>query len=124
MGTILLLLSGDVHPNPGPIPQSNNCKSDLTLCHLNIRSLSQDKLRCIRTSLAPSYDIIAITETFLGRHQPDTDYNLPGFHSIIRRDRAGSVGGRVALFVSRALKVKRRADLEIPGIEILWVKIH
>ena len=50
MSTILLLLSGDVHPNPGPNPNSTNARSDLAMCHLNIRSLSQDKLRCIKTS--------------------------------------------------------------------------
>ena len=49
---------------------------------------------------------------------------MPGFQSIIRRDRVSGVGGGVALYVSRALKVKRRDDLTIPGIEILWVEIH
>ena len=41
----LLLICGDVHPNPG----HTNTFTDLTICHANIRSLSDDKLRCIKT---------------------------------------------------------------------------
>ena len=121
MTSLLLLLCGDVHPNPGP---HQNIYNDFSLCHLNIRSLSQDKLRCIKTSLAPSYDIIAVTETFLSANHRDDDYTLPGFHSILRLDRVGGIGGGVAVFVSRALRVERRTDLEIPGIELMWVEVR
>ena len=38
MASLLLLISGDVHPNPGPNP---NIYNDFSLCHLNIRSLSK-----------------------------------------------------------------------------------
>ena len=110
---LLIVLSGDVHPNPGP--KTNNLYSDLSICHVNIRSLTQDKLRCIKTSLAQRYDIIAVSETFLSVSNQDSDYELPGFHTILRRDRVGGIGGGVALYVSRALRVKRRTDLEIPG---------
>ena len=111
-----------MHPNPGPHPTNAYC--DITLCHVNIRSLSQDKLRCIKTSLGQDYDIIAVTETFLSACNQDSDYDLPGFHRILRRDRAGGVGSGVALYVSRAMRVKRRTDLEIPGIEVMWVEIR
>ena len=35
---LLLVISGDVHPNPGP---HENC---LSICHTNIRSLNYNKL--------------------------------------------------------------------------------
>ena len=101
--TMLLLLSGDVHQNPGP--NLNNTNNDITICHLNIRSLSQDKRRCIKTSLSYSYDIIALRETFLSNHPQAKEYDLPGFQTIIRHDRVSGIGGRVALYGSRSFKV-------------------
>ena len=117
---ILLVLSGDVHPNPGPTESFG----DLNLCHANIRSLSQDKLLCIKTSLAPTFDLIALSETFLAPHKDSLDYNIPGFHPIMRRDRTTGYGGGVALYASRVLVVKRRVDLESPDFEIMWVEVR
>ena len=112
-------LCGDVHPNPGP----DDGFVDFSICHANIRSLSSDKLRCIKTSLANSFDILALSETFLPNTQPDSDMKIPGFHQIMRRDRTTGVGGGVALYVSRSLVVKHRVDLENADLELMWVEI-
>ena len=93
--TMLLLLSGDIHTNPGP-----NEYTDLALTHVNIRSLSDHKLRDIRTSLASDFDVIAVSETFLNSSKSSEDLQIPGFYPILRRDRAGAVGGGVALCVT------------------------
>ena len=58
---VLILLSGDVHPHAGPTDQFG----DLNICHANIRSLTNDKLMCIKSSLAQSFDLITLSETFL-----------------------------------------------------------
>lgn len=94
-------------------------------CQANVRGLSRDKLRDIETAYANNNDIIALTETFLSPSKTSTcDFDLPGFHQIIRCNRASRPGGGVALYVSRALSVKRRCELESPDIEILWAEIR
>ena len=89
---LLLLLAGDIHVNPGPV--GDLC--DITLCHINVRSLTNDKFRCIKTDIVPDFDIITLSETFLSNNTPDDDFNLPGYHNIIRKDRPNIVGGGVA----------------------------
>ena len=115
-----MLISGDVHPNPGP----NKSYADFTICHANIRSLSEDKLRRIKTSLANEFDIIALSETFLSSTTPDSKLELPGFNSIIRRDRTTGAGGGVAFYASRCLVTKRREDIENQHVELLWVEVR
>ena len=79
---VLRALSGDVHPNPGP----DNRTEDMKNCHANVRSLLCDTLTYIKTSLAQSFDIITLPETFLTADKDSRDLNLPGFHPIMRRD--------------------------------------
>jgi hypothetical protein len=57
----LLLLGGDIHPNPGPM------KTDVKICHANIRSIRSNKTKLdhISCSLADEYDIITLSETWL-----------------------------------------------------------
>ena len=117
---LIILLAGDIHTNPGP----DGGFHDISLCHSNIRSLSQDKMRSIQCNIAPNFDIITLSETFLSNSTSDSDLLLPGFHGVIRRDRPHALGGGVALFVSRALVVSRRPDLELPDIELLWCEIR
>ena len=115
---VLLLLCGDVQSDPGP---NDDTFVDFTVCHANIRSLSPDKLRCIKSSLADSFDIIALSETFLSTKDSDRDLGIPGFHPIFRRDRTTGPGGGVALYASRCLVVNRRRDLEVPELELMWI---
>ena len=106
--------------NPGPV--SGLC--DISLCHINIRSLSQNKIRNLKTDISRDFDIIALSETFLSDSQPDSDFQLQGFHSIMRRDRPGGLGGGVALYTSQLFAASRRHDLEVPDIELLWSEIR
>ena len=50
---ILLLMSGDIKPNPGP-----DIKDFLSVCHCNIRSLNLEKLKHIEVDLSDQYKII------------------------------------------------------------------
>ena len=56
--SILLLISGSVHPNPGP---STVTQRDITLCHINCQSLLK-KIDLIAVELG-KLDIITISET-------------------------------------------------------------
>ena len=55
--TMLILLSGDVELNPGP--DTLKTKS-ISVCHINIRSLSHSKLLAIQSSLCDNYDVITV----------------------------------------------------------------
>jgi hypothetical protein len=71
----LLKLCGDIHSNPGPIP-NNKTNKNLQICHINARSLTAtDRLEdiIIFTTQLHVFDIIAITETHLGPNIPDTE---------------------------------------------------
>ena len=59
---MLLLISMDVHSNPGP-----STWSDISLCHANIRSIRRfnEKLDHIKCQLSDTYDIITLSETWL-----------------------------------------------------------
>ena len=118
---LLILLAGDVHTNPG----LENLLRDIRLCHSNIRSLNQDKLRHIRADIANDFDIIALSETFLNYSTPSDNLVVPVFHDITRRDRSlGRPGGGVALYCSQSVTLTRRNDLEVSEIEILWAEIR
>ena len=93
--------------------------SDTTLCHINVRSLSCEKLRSIRADIAPHHDIITLSETFLSPGNHDMDLTLPGFHTIMRKDRQTGPGGGVGLFVSQQLLTSRLYDLEGNDLELL-----
>ena len=97
--------------------------SDTAVCHINVRSLSSEKLRCLRADIAPHHDIITLSETFLSPGNLDMDLTLPGFHTIMRKDRKTGPGGGVGLFVSQQLLTSRRYDLEEDDLELLWSEI-
>ena len=119
--TILLVRSGNVELNPGP-PSLPNIKS-LKICHANIRGLNNSKLRSIQTSLSDKFDIITLSETFLNASTSNTDLQLPGFHSIIRRDRQ-TMGGGVAVYIKETIAFKRVIESECPNLEQIWLQLY
>ncbi|CAC5398420.1 unnamed protein product [Mytilus coruscus] len=119
--------SGTIHPNPGP-------SGDLSVCHLNARSLySFDSvLKSNRTKLDEiefvlcngfQYDVICISETWLKSDISFEDIKIDNYN-IHRRDRAdGSGYGGVAIYVSDRLYSMRRQELEIQGLEFLCIEV-
>lgn len=114
----LLLLSGDIELNPGPFSKLKS----LSICHVNIRGLAESKLRSIKTSLCERYDIITISETFLGPLS-SVDLTIPGFNNIIRRDRP-TFGGGLAVYIRNTISFKRRVNFDCKDIENLWLEIN
>ena len=111
---LVFLLAGDIELNPGP--------KNLSMCHLNVRGI-KEKMSSIRTSLAGTFDIIAITETNLSDNS-NFDLTISGYQPIIRLDRYNRGGGGVAVYVSNSLAVKRHHNLETPTLEALWLEIR
>lgn len=115
---MLLVMSGDVHTNPGP--------AQLTMCHANVRSLrSRDKLLNVKCDLAGKFDIITVSETWLSNKDDSDNFLLSGYQKPFRRDRSSGEGyGGVLAWVADHVPVKRRLDLEIHDIELMWLEIR
>lgn len=133
MLSLLLLLSGDIHPNPGP---ERPTLHEPKLCHINIRSLSDVKFLALQTSVMKVFDIIALSETWLPddtENENDDETDLPdpeaekfrvdGFHDIIKLSRPDRGGGGVAVYIRETINYKRLYDLEDASVEALWLEI-
>ena len=88
---LLLLVSNDIHRNPGP-PLGKNT---LNISSFNARSIVNKRLE-LQSHVAPiNPDIIAITETWLHEGIADNEI-FPFSYNVLRNDR-GSIGGGVLL---------------------------
>ena len=127
------IICSGIHPNPGPANTKDH--RDISICHVNIRSLkhidefgTRDKLMHIKCELAHKFKIITLSETWLSGSDSSEDYKLPGFQEPFRRDRdpvVGAVGyGGVLAWISDKIACKRRRDLELPDIEAMWLEVR
>ena len=124
---LLLVVSGSIHPNPGPFV-------DLSICHINARSLyGFDKdLKSNRTKLDEiesvvclqyRYDIICISETWLKSNISCEDIKINDY-TVYRKDRSDNSGyGGVAMYVADHLLSQRRLEIEVQRLEYLCVEI-
>ena len=116
----VLLLSGDIHQNPGPKA------TDLSICHCNIRSIrNSDKMDHIACSLADQYKIITLSETWLHSKSSVSHLSLSNFQQPFRRDRDNDAGyGGVLAWVANDIAAKRRKNLEIRNLEAMWLEVR
>ncbi|MEW8547336.1 MAG: endonuclease/exonuclease/phosphatase family protein, partial [Candidatus Thiodiazotropha sp.] len=136
--SIILLCSGDIHPNPGPSSMSSSSSSmssssnmstsmqfslsnNLSFVHYNVQSIVS-KLDILHSELF-DFDVLAFTETWLNPSVDSDDLTLLSYNKPERKDRVGDNHGGVMLYVKEALYYKRRADLEIGGIESIWIEL-
>lgn len=124
----LILLCGDIETNPGPNTH------DLWIMHANVRSL-RNKLDIIEAEYN-KFDIITFSETWLpieNTTRPTSEtrlssegtnksFLLPNYHSPIRKDRPNGSYGGVAVYIKNYLVCIPRNDLEIDGLEAVWVE--
>ena len=114
----LLLRAGDIEANPGP--SRTDTRSDLCIIHLNARSI-KNKVDLIEAE-ANQFDIITVSETWLSQIDINTSIHLTNFHPSIRRDRPNDPHGGVAIYVKNTLFCKLRPDLQVNGLEAVWVE--
>lgn len=88
-------------PKPNPGSDGLLSSSNLRCCYTNAQGLRSKLSELSVRQEAASWDLIAITETWLPPEAYDAEFQLPGM-SIIRRDRT-SRGGGVALYYNTAL---------------------
>ena len=68
------------------------------------------------------YDVIGLCETWLDDSIPNDRLLIPGYSEPLRKDR-NRRGGGVLLYFSESLPVVHRSDLEINGLELLWIDV-
>ena len=119
----LILLCGDIESNPGPITGSN----DVSLCCLNIRSISHSDHIIALHDLAESkkFDCLAVTETFLSSKTTPAEYAsiLPAGYEMIFANRdskiPGAKGGGVALICRNTCEILSSNSLDFNSFEAL-----
>ena len=135
--SILLLYCGDIHPNigpfssssdsfdssntPGPSFSSINLNQNLSFVHYNVQGIV-NKLDILHAELL-DFDILAFTETWLSPAVSANDLMLQSYNIPERKARTGDPHGGVIVYVKNGIFYKRREDLEIRGLECLWIEV-
>lgn len=129
--TILLQLSGDVNPNPGPNGAERHNfteqqkSSRLLTFYANARSIVNKSSKLDLAIAALGYDIIVLTETHLDSSIPDGEI-FPSNYSVFRRDRKlnGRHGGGVLIATREHIKAVPRDttqnDSEFIFVDLLF----
>ena len=117
----LLLLWGDICPNPGWAYSVLNSPG-LKIAHLNTRSLPKhlDEFKILVAD--NPFDVICLSETWLNSTWSDNELHIDGYN-IIRRDRDDSQRGGTAIYYSTNFMARQRSDLSIPDIETVWLEL-
>ena len=129
---MLLLKSGDIETNPGPLSTTdtdssvldltNNIDKYFSLVHYNVQS-AINKMDIIANELS-RFDIIALTETWFSANTDATEVSINGFTYPFRFDRPHDNHGGVAIYVKESIPSSRRPDLELPSLECVWIEVH
>ena len=81
------------------------------------------KLELIHHDLAPRFNIITVSETWLSDTDNIQDYLIDGFQTPFVLNRPIHAGG-VLCWVRNDIVAKRRKDLELNELEALWLEIR
>ena len=124
---LLLILSGDIELNPGP----NTNYSDLinftkhkgfVVLHQNIRGLQGGKdLIADVLFHNKKIEIFSLSETFL-RNNVIFDTEIRGY-DFEHECRSEGKGGGVGAYIKHGVPYKRRNDIEVDKVEIMWLEI-
>ena len=118
---VLILLSGDVSPNPGWINSSLQ-KPGLKIGYLNIRSLPKhlDELRIFLQD--NPFDVFCLNGTWLNSSWHDSELSIVGYN-LVRKDRKDDKrGGGTAIYYKSKLVARRRTDISSIDVEALWLE--
>ena len=113
---LIILLSLDVHPNPGQTPVNQAFSTGyLSFCNWNLNTLS--KVNFHRVSILEAhntifkYDIISLCETSLNDENPVPENALPGYKYHPLNHPNGNRNGGVGIFYKESLPLRIRSDL-------------
>ena len=131
----LLLTCGDIHRVPGPdsvesLSDSSTLSSNssyeyfsnhLSIKHLNIQSL-HPKTYMIKAE-AHAYDVLVFCKSWLKPEVQNNSISIEKFMPPHRTDRCDRAGGGAIVYFRVSYPCRRRHDLEIRGLEAVWVEI-
>lgn len=105
----------------------NTSESDLSMLHLNIRSLSLhlDELVSTLATLKINFDVIGLSETWNSFENPiQINVEIPGYKYFSCQSH--SQNGGVALYLKTGLILIPRPDLSKDGtdFEVIWVEVE
>ena len=111
LAIILIILSNDIHLNPGPQYQNNF----FTFMSWNVNLLAKEEFQRVRLIEAHNsifnYDMISICETSLNDSVVLPEYLLNDYTSVPANNPANTRRGGVGLFYKNSLPVMIRNDL-------------
>ena len=100
---------------------SLNLSSHLSFVHYNVQSIVP-KLDLLSTELF-DFDILSFSETWLNPSVSLNDLHIQSFNKPERKDRVGDSHGGVLVYVKDNIHYRRRHDLEILGLENIWIEL-
>ena len=122
---IYINLSNDIETNPGPTSDNVTFVSDadfnFKIFHMNIQSILP-KIDILQDEMQ-EYDLLIFTETWLDDAIPINKCLIHNFSPPILKNR-NRHGGGLAVYSRSNIGVKRREDLEINGLEVIWVELR
>ena len=120
--SILLILSGNTEPNPGPaIHDFTTINGSVSIMNLNICSIC-NKIDFIQDNLS-DFDILYFSETHLNNTILDSDLIINNHDNSIYRSDLTTYSGGLLVYVSNCFLSERRCDLEQLCVHAIWVEI-
>jgi exonuclease III len=128
---LLLLLSGNVEPNPGPAtttmclqtPADFLDRTCIGFIHMNVRSLLPKMDMGKIWANSTNADIMVASETWLSKSIPDSHVNLDGYN-LFRVDRR-TKGGGVAIYTKNTFQTTVLVSKSVPKqYELLVLKVE
>ena len=129
---LLLLIAGDIETCPGP---TSNVFPDikqfirnrgLKIFHQNARGLHDfgkiEQLKLLMEETNKEIQILGVTEIHLNNNISDEELLISGYR-VERKDRENSPCGGPAVYICDDIQWQRRNDLEVNGIECLWIEL-
>ena len=109
--------------NYGHLNDFLRCRG-MKLLHQKINGLYSkiDQLRAMFEGTKKNIHILGITESHANKHLLDDQVSVTDY-SLVRKDRESGQEGGVCCYIRNDINWQRRTDLEIDGIECLWIEI-
>ena len=119
----LLLTRGDIHQKPGPDSVESLSDSSTLTAHLNLSVIIWVSCIWIYKVFFPRWTWLRqkhmhMTQSWL---KPEVQNNSVSIENFMPPHRTDSAGGGVIVYVRDSFSCRRRHDLEIRGIESVWV---
>lgn len=93
----------------------------ISLLFITLYKVCLQKIDQIQIELS-HFDVIALSETWLKPSIEDIDIKLLNYQQPFRKDRQNNNYGGVIVYVRDNIPCKRRHDLELQGLESIWLE--